>query len=390
MPVVTTVRWDSGVADTTKIMRSLAETITDAGADEYWELAYPNNAAEIDSLQEFVIKKIAGDEFSISSGVQGYIHFRKPETIVADQRGLTPDPLSPGDPYIIGSRDNHYCIECRLLKTLELEGEAMEENSLVGTEKEDEDSEWARFSWFMADTNAVVKAWLPIRYWVSITPTSFQIILSGDPNASAYDRIIGWGYFGQVQPFRKPCINDHSNSLASELNMPGMGIEDQNNFGMCVSSDVEPNYSKRYSDKTGTGVTDFVMLGTATGFPFQAHYVAQTTPYEFVDKALEGPSAYTDKYHMSPLYVFHGFDGYRGELEGVISCDRSSIVHLDDLIVNKAFMEDPNAPELVYKAFLINAPYSLMSNGPNVMYAIAVLRRIVNPGDEELDLPPTP
>lgn len=343
MPTVSSVRWDTGVAPTTDLLQGLAMSITDAGSDAVWKLKYPATIPAI--TDEMIIEKV--------SDPIGYIHFRKPDTITVTKRGETEDMMSPGAPFVTGSRQNHYCLEVRILKDVDISG------STISVD-EDMDSEWARFSWFMADTPSLVKKWLPVRYWVSVTPNALQIILSGDPNASAYDRLISWSYFGKVVPFKQA----------------SPGTDNDYNFGMTVSSDCDPKYSTRYSDKTGTGVTDFVMFGTSTGFPFQAHYLAQTTPYEFVDKALEGPSAYTDKYHMSPLYIFHGFDGYRGELEGVISCDRSSIVHLDDLIVNKDHLESPGEPELIYKAFLINAPYSLMSNGANVMYAVAMLRHI--------------
>ena len=71
---------------------------------------------------------------------------------------------------------------------------------------------------------------------------------------------------------------------------------------------------------------------------------------------------------MSP-YTYFGYDSYRGELDGVAVTDRSSIVHLDDMIVDKDL-----PTEKVYKSFLVNAPYSIFNNASNSLYAIAILK----------------
>ena len=222
------------------------------------------------------------------------------------------------------------------------------------------DSEFARYSWFMSNTTSTIKSWLPVQYWVSVTEDSISMIVSGDASASFQDRLISFAYFGKIKPFTDPCSGTE---VAGQLSDP------TGNFGMCVSSDIAPTYSDRYSDKTGTGVVDIVMLKTASGFPMQAHNVAFTTPDEFVDKSLEGPSAWTRKYHMSPAYVFHGFDGYRGEIDTALVTDRSAIVHLDDMVVDKG-----KATQKIYKAFMVNAPYSIFNTSPNVLYAVAILK----------------
>jgi hypothetical protein len=80
---------------------------------------------------------------------------------------------------------------------------------------------------------------------------------------------------------------------------------------------------------------------------------------------------------MSPVYVFHGFDGYRGELDGVIATDRSTVVNLDDLIHKyNAATGAETSPDTqdVFKTFLVSAPYSMLNNSTNVLYGIAVLK----------------
>lgn len=235
-----------------------------------------------------------------------------------------------------------------------------------GAWEEDMASVRSRFSWFRHDTASTIKKWLPVQFWVSLTDDVLSIVVAGDASANKLDRLISFGYFGKIKPFKNSKERWSSN------------------FGVTVGSDVPPNdyltqeEKNRYSDKTGTGVTDICMLETFTGFPMQAHMAAFTTPDEFVDKKLEGPSNYTDKYHMSPVYVFHGFDGYRGELKGIVATDRSTVVNKDDLIhkynSETGQEEDPDTQD-IYKVFLVNAPYSFLTNATNVMYGVAILKK---------------
>ena len=235
-----------------------------------------------------------------------------------------------------------------------------------GAWEEDMASVRSRFSWFKNDTASTIKKWLPIQFWISLTDDVMALVVAGDASANKLDRIISFGYFGKIKPFKNSKERWSSN------------------FGVSVGSDVPPGQyltveeRTRYSDKTGTGVTDICMLETFTGFPMQAHMAAFTTPDGFVDKKLEGPSSYTDKYHMSPVYVFHGFDGYRGELQGVVATDRSTVVNKDDLIHKynaTTGQEDNPDTQDIYKVFLVNAPYSLLTNATNVMYGVAMLKK---------------
>jgi hypothetical protein len=219
---------------------------------------------------------------------------------------------------------------------------------------EDEVSEWADWSWFKRSTTTTIKSWLPITYWMRVTKEGMSCVLMGDPNADFEDYLISFGYFGAIKGF------------------DGGDTDLSGNFGMTVSSDVVPNYATTYGDKTGTGCTDITMLKTRTGFPFQAHLLSLTTPDEFADRHILGPSSWTHKYHMSPAYLYHGVDGYRGELSDVIVSDRASIVHLDQLVINKGLPE-----EKVYQYFAINAPYSMFNNSPNVLYGVAILKTLV-------------
>ena len=223
----------------------------------------------------------------------------------------------------------------------------------------------SRFSWFKTESLATVKSWLPVQYWISLTNERLAIVLAGDQSADKEDRILSFGYFGEADVFA-----DNQGALSS-------------NFGVTVGSDMDPGdllttaEKTQYGDRTGSGVTDISMLKTFSGYPMQAHQAAFTSPDEFTDKKLEGPSQYTGKYHMSPVYIFHGFDGYRGKLNGVIATDRSTVVNLDDLIHNYNLASGSEvAPDTkdTYKTFLVNSPYCILNNATNVLYGIAMLK----------------
>jgi hypothetical protein len=216
-------------------------------------------------------------------------------------------------------------------------------------------SEWAEWSWFKRDTDANIQNWLPVTYWLRVTSDNMSCVLMGDPNADFEKYLISFGYFGAVNSFE----NADDDVLG--------------NFAMTMSSDGAPTYTQKYGDKTANGLTDINMLKTRSGFPFQSHVLSLTTADEFADRLILGPSNWTHKYHMSPAYVYHGVDGYRGELKDVILTARDSIVHLDQLVINKGSV-DPANPERVYQYFAVNAPYSMFNNSPNVNFGLAIMR----------------
>lgn len=118
---------------------------------------------------------------------------------------------------------------------------------------------------------------------------------------------------------------------------------------------------------TATGVDDIAMYKTRSGVYFQRHQVSFITPDAFMKKDSFNPSRWTSKFHLSPLYIVHGYDGYRGWLKDVVVVDDSSIVHLDELIVNKG-----TAQEEIYKYFKLSAPFSMMQNSANSNYGIGI------------------
>ena len=343
--------------DVDGLLKKIALEIQTA-ANAKWVIHFPAVVDDIKNL--LVLKYTLGTEPDTKDV---YLEFYQPINV----QTLSVDGLSLEEQVL---RPNYYYMECvygtGVYTSPLITDVDVDDNYLhAGSWQEDKASVRSRFSWFRNDTTTTIKKWLPIQFFVSLTDERLSIVLAGDASANKLDRLISFGYFGMIKPFK------NSKERATS------------NFGMTVSSDMTPGdylteeERNRYSDKTGTGVTDICMLETYTGFPMQAHMPAFTTPDEFVDKQLEGPSSYTDKYHMSPVYIFHGFDGYRGELNGIVATDRSTVVNKDDLIhLYNATTLSEDLPDTkdIFKVFLVNAPYSMLNNGTNVMYGLAVLK----------------
>lgn len=329
------LRWIENFTNVSEFLKVLAKEITNGGLDTNWSLAYPANIALITKC--FTLKKNIG----LGQGKDVYIEFFQPDKVA--NKGVTIETA------------NNFYIEVRYGTNYTNpvnEGEQ-------GTYAEDCGSAPYRLSWFKSNTTSTIKTWLPIQYWISVTDNQIIFVVAGDENANADDRLISFAYIGKIKSF------DNS------------AIDQDGNFGITTSSDFSPyDYLTQaqlsnFGDRTANGVTDISMLQTATGFPFQSHFVAFTTPDEFLNKKLAGPSSFTGKYHMTPVYVVHPYDGYRGMLEGVVATDRSSITDFDEMI----FKDEENSLKKTYKIFLVNAPYSLLNNSTNVLYALALLEK---------------
>lgn len=345
-----------GDLTTSGLVKQLALDIL-ASTNAKWSLHFPETSAEIKNV--FTLKHTLTTGGVTPTTKDVLVEFYMPKFIQQPDAGKL-NLVDTADP-------NYYYLEVVYGTGTYTDPVVSNDQNYLdpGVWEVDKASLRSRFSWFKSDTESTIKSWLPVQYWISLTDTRLSLILAGDASANKNDRLISFGYFGEVKPFE--------GSLGSPLA----------NFAVTTGSDVPPGEyllleeMTRYSDKTGTGVTDINMLQTYTGFPMQSHYPAFTTPDELIDKKLEGPSQYTGKYHMSPVYVFHGFDGYRGQLDGIIATDRSTVVNLDDLIHkynSETGSEVSPDTEDTYKTFMVNAPFSLLNNATNVLYGLAMLK----------------
>lgn len=218
--------------------------------------------------------------------------------------------------------------------------------------KEGSRSEKARFAWYRETDGLFMGDWLPVRYWLSFNQDFINIVAEGDasPDVSPYNHyLISYAYVGAVESYE------------------GGDADDKYNFMLTAGSNEAPTFATTYGQRTGTGTTDIIAVGTRTGVPYQAHYTAFQSIDPWMDKNYIQASNWTHKHHFSEVTVVHAVDRERGKLQNLLIGDRSAIFHLDELIKNKGTDE-----EEVWKMFNINAPYSFINNSANVLYGIAI------------------
>lgn len=234
-------------------------------------------------------------------------------------------------------------------------------------------------------------------YWVSyslsINNDRLNTILEGDPapDMDAYYR--SFAYIGRTVPFAP---YDYPNNFGVTV---GMGDLETGKTGFLpadINQDTSPKYSG-FGRYTSNGMYSMSMLRTRSSVLFQAYYPAfitqlpnypsvGTLPPELsrllVEKNGFQPSIWTDRYHASPIYLVHQFEGYRSYLEGTVAINDHNLINGDELIVDTEEWKDPEDHSKgtyteVYKFFSLSSPVNFFkrSANPNSM-TIAILKEV--------------
>ncbi|CAB1242746.1 conserved hypothetical protein [Clostridiaceae bacterium BL-3] len=210
-----------------------------------------------------------------------------------------------------------------------------------------------RLAWYR-NLQPEIKDFLPVQYWLNVTKDSINLVLRGDPSADVapYNNYLtSYAYIGALKPVEDSAYTD-----------------DEYNFGITTSSDIEPNYNNPYGERTGTGVTDFVMIANKIGMPYQPHYPAFYTTNPFMDKCdVEGSRWDHKKHQFSDITLVHPVDMERGKMINVLAGDSSSIYDGDKLV----YMKDTDSEEN-YKKFKVTAPFNFLNNSANINYCVAI------------------
>lgn len=210
-----------------------------------------------------------------------------------------------------------------------------------------------RLAWFRK-IQAGIKDSLPVQYWINVTKDSVNLVLRGDPSADVapYENYLtSYAYIGALKPVEDSATTD-----------------DQYNFSITTSSDVQPTYSKAYGERTATGITDVCMIANKIGLPYQPHYPAFYATNPFMDKCnVEGSRWNHKKHQFSDITLVHPVDMERGKMINVLAGDASSIYDMDKL----AYKKDTTDEEY-YKKFTITAPYNFLNNSANINYCVAI------------------
>ncbi len=307
--------WAEGHTSIKNIIKQLATILTTCKDECKWTLVYPQT---IDAVKDMVILKTNSD-------VEQYVKFERPGEV------LTYMMVTIGKSIVTNDSNK----------------KDLDTNT---------SSESARFAWYKTSEEIEIFDWTAIQYYLSFGKDFINIVLQGDPSIDIepYDNyLISYAYIGKIASFED-----------SEEDKAG-------NFGLTVSSDIFPEASQKYGEKTANCVTDMAMFGTKLDAPFQSHLIKFSTNWEFADKHFIGASGWTKKHHMSEIILWHSYDRERGKLQNVLIGDRSSINH-SDILIEETTKQDGTKETKKYIMLNINAPYSILNTSPNTMYGIAL------------------
>jgi hypothetical protein len=216
------------------------------------------------------------------------------------------------------------------------------------------DSPVAKFSWYKEPLDPSIKDWLPVNYWLNVTPDAINLVLRGDPSADVYPYnkfLLGYAYVGSLKPLEE-----------------GQDADTDYNFAVTASSATEPTYTTTYGPRTGTSITDVCMIANKIGLPFQPHYPAFYTANPSMDKMnIEGSRWNQQKHQFSDITLVHPVDMERGKMINVLSGDSSALYDNDKLV----FKQNTTSQEM-YRKFMVTSPFNFLNNSANVLYCLAV------------------
>jgi hypothetical protein len=190
----------------------------------------------------------------------------------------------------------------------------------------------------------------PISYWLSVSNERIVLFLQGDPTVDFSGYVKNMLYFGAMKPLDPLDDTDICLTVGSEA---------------VVASTL-------YGTNTSESVTTIAVLKTKSGVFWQKHYGAFITQQSTLPLEVSGfnASRWTGKYHLSPIYVVHPYDGYRGTLDGVIAIDKNNILHLDELLVDTADVAKKDR----YKYFDLNTTNDFITTTPNPSEGVACIK----------------
>lgn len=236
----------------------------------------------------------------------------------------------------------------------------------------------------VADTERTGKS--AIHVFLNVDNKRIAMVTVADPVVNFDDYRKSFAYIGEIDPFE------------------GMGNSDIDGNVLLTAGciDSEPTLAELKSKEpsqyfgvyTSAGNNTLQMLGTKSGVRFQKHYPSFITQAPKPGNAYVDPdlgdtglelekqgfqaSRWTDKYHLSPIYVVHPYEGYRGYLRDCISVVKHNILHMDKLIVDvdKCKYPDKKWKQEVYRYFDIDTDQNFFKMSPNQGTAIGLLTEV--------------
>lgn len=222
-----------------------------------------------------------------------------------------------------------------------------------------------------------------IHVYMSIDNEKIAMVTVADPVVNFDDYRKSFLYVGSIEPFKYNEDDIDGNVLLT---------------AGCIDAEIGTNELKAKGEyfgvHTSVGNNTLQMLGTKSGVRYQKHYPAFITPSPkkgnaYVDPVLGDTginlveqgfqaSKWTDKYHLSPVYVVHPYEGYRGMMRDCIAVLNHNILHYDKLIVDVDPCKYPEKKwkQEVYRFFDIDTEQNFFKMSPNQGTAIAILSEV--------------
>lgn len=249
--------------------------------------------------------------------------------------------------------------------------------------------------WFFSE-NSTQKWMIPnmrgkdsvVRYWISFNNDRAIFLLEGDPNFEFESFYRSPAYIGKFIPLNP---DDTENNFAVTVGMGALEVAKTGFRDRDISKEYNPEYAK-YGAFTSNGMDTISVYRGISNLPYQEYYPAflvQLPNYPNVGTLPPGvgrlrladylfqPSRWTDHVHSSPIYLAHGYEGYRGYLDGILAIYDQHMRNRDELDYEEGdYME-------VYKFFNINVPVSFLdkSPAPGGIMSIAILKEVKKRSD---------
>lgn len=250
--------------------------------------------------------------------------------------------------------------------------------------------EWAKEDYTESGkkTDRTIKS--PVYVYLNVSRNRLAMVLVADPAVHFKDYRKSFAYIGAVKPFADLNEFDVDGNF---LVTAGTTAAEPTDHTVASADGAIHNYGMY----TSFGNTTLQMFRTRSGIMHQKHYPsfitqAPSTSFSYtvasggtgsnsgntigvtgLDLEPQGFNAsnWTRKYHLSPVYIVHPYDGYRGSMEGVIAVSKNNILHQDELIVD--VVNKPQTQE-IYKFFDHDSEYNFMAHSANIKMGVAILK----------------
>lgn len=329
------LRWVEGYTSAKEFVKNMATVITLGDDDSYWDLIYPEKAADITDLAIIGVKPFVKDDKGENTGIDTEFYLKI-------ERPMRNTPTEDGENYYL-----NYV------------------NLTIGDKLNDDKSDLdlkhcgipVKYSWYRDYENVeglYFGDWLPVQYFMNIDDKAINLVVQGDPSIDVRpnkNSLFSYVYVGAIDSYE------------------GGDSDTKGNFGITAGSHESPVRSLKFGANTGTGVLDIVMAYTRSGAPYQAHTLKFKADNPYMDKYFIGPSEWTHKFHFDEPTVVHKYDRERGKLRNVLIGDRSALENNAELIYGKGTDD-----QRVYKCYQINSPYWFVEGSANPLYGV-VLRK---------------